>query len=406
MYAPFWIEGYEHSQKLVGRASEYVVNIEDVKFYLLFPDVNINILNIVLPEAKKEHLKVLTPKEKVPFVAAQLNSKIRLSSLLKAIQSNICSLVKAEAASILLFKEDHLEFMVTVGEASGKIESIPVPMESIAGTIFLEGKVMIFNDLESEKKHFKGVDKAAKFITKNIVGAPIWAGEKKVGVIEVLNKDMGFSKEDAEVIEIFAGLIGKKLLSTWEYERMSRLFKNIILAITTAIDKRDKYTHDHSKNVADYSLKIGQVLGLSENDLEKLEISAILHDVGKIGVPDDILLKSGKLTKEEFKVIQSHTTIGAEIISKIKYTTKEIISGALEHHEKLDGSGYPNGKSNGEISLYGRIIGVADIYDALATKRPYKEPWPKEKILKILFEDSEKGKLDKKVVSALKKALK
>ncbi|MCD6450531.1 MAG: HD domain-containing protein, partial [Thermotogaceae bacterium] len=167
-----------------------------------------------------------------------------------------------------------------------------------------------------------------------------------------------------------------------------------------------KYTHTHSNNVARVSVMIGEKLGLSEKELEELEISAILHDVGKIGISDSILLKPGKLTKEEYDIIKSHTTIGAEILSNLKHVTKSMILGALEHHERCDGSGYPHGKQNGEISLFGRIIAVADVYDALTAKRVYKEGWDKEKVFKILAEDAESGKFDKKIVNVLGELIK
>ncbi len=339
-------------------------------------------------------------------LAGALASNLRIDRLLKQIQEGICELLEAEAASILIYneKKNILEFMVTTGEVSGRIEKIPVPMNSIAGTIFLNEKTMIFNDLEKDNRHFKGVDKASGFVTRNIVGSPIWLDGKKIGVIEVLNKEGGFDAEDAEVLETFAKLIGYKLSTLQGYEEMSRRLKSVILAIATAIDKRDRYTHMHSKNVTDYSLRIGRLLGLSQKELEELEISALLHDVGKIGIEDAILLKRGKLTDEEFAKIKSHTIIGAEITKKVRFINRDIVSGILEHHEKLDGSGYPYGKKNGEIGLFGRIVAVADIFDALTTARPYKDPWPVDKVLRILKEDAG-VKLDKKCVEALEKVI-
>jgi len=305
-----------------------------------------------------------------------------------------------------MYEADHLRFLVTVGKASGKIESIPVPMESIAGKIFLEGKALVFNDLETNPVHFKGVDKVAKFKTKNIVGSPIWVEDEKIGVIEVLNKDGGFSEEDAETVELFAKLIGRKLLSAWRYEKFSESFKKILLAIATAIDKRDNYTHQHSKNVARISVEIGKRMGLSQQELEKLEFSAILHDVGKIGIPDSILLKPGKLTDEEYKIIKNHTVYGAEILSQVKYVDEDILKGALEHHERLDGSGYPYGKKGEEISLFGKIIGIADVFDALSSKRTYKEAWDFGEVLKIIEADVEKGKFSKEVFEKLLESVK
>uniref|UniRef100_A0A7V4NFI6 HD domain-containing protein n=2 Tax=Fervidobacterium pennivorans TaxID=93466 RepID=A0A7V4NFI6_FERPE len=404
--APTWLCGYKYNRHLVGRVSKNKVAIEDIEFYVL-GNYSQNLLK-KLAELIKKGVKVNPAglRDQVVYIAAKLNSNLRLNELLKDIQQEICTIVNAKAASILMYEADHLRFLVTVGKVSGKIESIPVPMESIAGKIFLEGKALVFNDLETNPAHFKGVDKAANFKTKNIVGSPIWVEDEKIGVIEVLNKDGGFSEEDAETVELFAKLIGRKLLSTWRYEKFSESFKKILLAIATAIDKRDNYTHLHSKNVARISLEIGKRMGLSQQELEKLEFSAILHDVGKIGIPDSILLKPGKLTDEEYKIIKNHTVYGAEILSQVKYVDEAILSGALEHHERLDGSGYPYGKKGEEISLFGKIIGIADVFDALSSKRTYKEAWDSGEVLRIIEADVEKGKFSKDVFEKLLESVK
>ncbi|MCX7653656.1 MAG: HD domain-containing protein [Fervidobacterium sp.] len=403
--SPTWLSGYEFKGKLYGRKTKISVSIQDKVFYVLggystwlLEKMN-KLLNLGI------NVNPANFRDQVVYIAAKLNNNLRLNELLKDIQNEICTIINAEAASILMYEQDHLRFLVTVGKASGKIESIPVPMDSIAGKIFQEGKALIFNDLENNPAHFKGVDKAAKFKTRNIVGAPIWVEEQKIGVIEVLNKDEGFVQQDAEIVDQFAKLIGRKLLSTWKYEKFSENFKKLLLAIAIAIDKRDKYTHQHSKNVAMYSVEIGRRMKLNQQMLEKLEFSAILHDVGKIGIPDSILLKPGKLTNEEYQVIKNHTVYGAEILSEIKYVDEDIISGALEHHERLDGSGYPYGKKNGEISLFGRIIGVADVFDALSSKRTYKEAWDVSDVLSLIKSDVEKGKFDENIYRCLEEMI-
>ena len=402
MKAPYWIAGYEQFGELHGRKSKVKYECDGITFYLFSEDdIDKAKLNKICRYAKEGELEILEDEELIPHIAARLNSALNLKNLLKNIEKYISVILDAEAVSILFFSGDHLEFFVTEGGASGRIESIPVPMESIAGTIFLNKKTMIFNDLNKEKRHFKGVDKAAKFVTKNIVGSPIFAGDIEIGVIEVLNKEGGFKEKDAKLLELFSNLIGRKIYSSLKLDEMKRLIKDIVTAITTAIDKRDNYTHTHSKNVARISVMIGERLGLSEKELEELEISATLHDVGKIGISDSILLKPGKLTKEEYEIIKSHTIIGADILSNLKHVTKNMILGALEHHERCDGNGYPYGKKNGEISLFGRIIAVADVYDALTGTRVYRKGMEKSTAYEILLRDTKEGKFDRRIVEIL-----
>ena len=408
--APFWVAGYESGGRVFGRKTKYFKDVGGVRFYLYSPeDEDLELLEVVSEGAAEGKLELPKDEDVILYLTAKMNSSMNLYSLLKSIERYVSVFLGAEAVSILVEKEEngesYMAFLVTEGGASGRIESIKVPMNSIAGTVYVEEKTMIFNDLEKEKRHFKGVDKAAKFVTRNIVASPIWAGDKKFGVIEALNKEGGFDDRDAKRLEMFSKLIGKKLHAAIEMEGMKNLMKNIVLAIASAIDKRDKYTHQHSRNVAKISKMIAEELGLSVKELEDIELSAILHDVGKIGIPDSILLKPGRLTKEEFDYIKKHPVIGAKILSKLKYVTDNMILGALEHHERCDGSGYPDGKMGDQISLFGRIIAVADVYDALTAKRVYKEGWDKHKVLGMLKEDASKGKFDPKVVEALERLI-
>jgi len=220
-----------------------------------------------------------------------------------------------------------------------------------------------------------------------------------------VNKNDDYTEEDKFIIELFSSLISNKLMNSKIYEDLSSTIKGIILAVATAIDLRDKYTHTHSNNVSKYAIKVGKELDFSDSFLEELEIAALLHDVGKIGIPDEVLNKPGKLTDEEYKIIQSHTLIGGKLLSEIDFLSKNIPLGALEHHEKLDGTGYPYNKKGNEISLFGKLLAVVDIYDALTAKRVYKEPWPKEKVLNILKNDCP-TKFDCKIVNALENKVK
>ena len=161
-------------------------------------------------------------------------------------------------------------------------------------------------------------------------------------------------------------------------------YKNItvesIQAIARTIDAKDEYTNGHSIRVGYYSKQIAQSLGMKEDDVDNIYYIALLHDIGKIAIPDSILNKPGRLTDEEFKIMKSHTTRGAKILRGIS-TIPQIIEGAKSHHEKYDGSGYPEGLKGEEIPFVARIICCADCFDAMASKRVYKEPFPLDDII-------------------------
>ena len=161
-------------------------------------------------------------------------------------------------------------------------------------------------------------------------------------------------------------------------------YKNItvesIQAIARTIDAKDEYTNGHSIRVGYYSKIIAENMGMSADEVDNIYYIALLHDIGKIAIPDSILNKPGRLTDEEFAVMKSHTTRGAAILKGIS-TIPQIVEGAKSHHEKYDGSGYPEGLRGEEIPFVARIICCADCFDAMASKRVYKEPYSLDVIL-------------------------
>lgn len=161
------------------------------------------------------------------------------------------------------------------------------------------------------------------------------------------------------------------------YFKLNNSYKSTILALSNSIDARDTYTAGHSKRVSEISIKIGKHLGLSEEKLQTLEIAALLHDIGKLGIPDEILHKPGKLNDYEYSKIKEHPSIGADILRNIEFL-KDVLPVILYHHERYDGGGYPCGISGNEIPLEARIISVADAFDAMVSDRPYRKGMPYE----------------------------
>lgn len=176
---------------------------------------------------------------------------------------------------------------------------------------------------------------------------------------------------------------------------------SIIMTIANAVEAKDMVTNGHVNRVAYWSQRIGERLALSSDELELLKKGSTLHDIGKIGIPDNILNKPGALTKEEFEIMKTHTIIGENIIKSLK-SFDDIKSMIRHHHEKLDGSGYPDGLKETEIDLFTRIVAIVDIYDALTMDRPYRKAMSIEQAFSIMEEDAKKGMLDSSLVEILK----
>jgi putative nucleotidyltransferase with HDIG domain len=178
-----------------------------------------------------------------------------------------------------------------------------------------------------------------------------------------------YSREDLEFLRSIGLILGPLIENAHLYHELKHAFHDTVQALAETLDKRDPYTGGHTRRVMEYSLAIGREMGLAGDLLEKLKLAAILHDIGKIGIRDHILLKQGVLSREETETMQRHTEYGAEILEHVEQL-KEVIPGVRSHHEKYDGSGYPDHLRGPDIPLIARIIAVADTFDAMTTDRP------------------------------------
>lgn len=180
-------------------------------------------------------------------------------------------------------------------------------------------------------------------------------------------------------------------------EELEKAYLDSIQTLRYTVEAKDSYTRGHSDRVADFSVLIGKYLGLSEDDLRILRIGGLFHDIGKIGVPDSILLKEAKLTDEEYSEIKNHPSIGKQILSNAAIFA-DMIPIVYHHHEKFNGTGYPTGIAGEDIPLFARIAAVADTFDAMTTKRSYRNALPLE-IVRAEIEKCSGTQFDPKIAN-------
>lgn len=195
--------------------------------------------------------------------------------------------------------------------------------------------------------------------------------------------DPEFGSGDVGLLEEAAVLLSTQAHNIHLLVQSNRLFLGTLHAMSSAVDARDPYTQGHSERVARLSFELARIYGLSEEACQEIYLAGVLHDVGKIGIPDSVLLKEGPLTDEEFKVIQAHPTIGHRIVEQLGHL-QFVLPGVLYHHERWDGRGYPHGLQGEAIPMMARILAVADAFDAMTSCRPYRQAMPLQKAEAII----------------------
>ena len=247
---------------------------------------------------------------------------------------------------------------------------------------------------------------AASWVSRPIQRLAATTHEIAAGKFGGQVETQGLTFEFADLAEDFnqmSGHVERYIQQLKQAAQANReLFIGSMRAFVAAIDAKDPYTRGHSERVALFSRTIARFMGLPEDVQHKVWISGLLHDVGKIGVEDVVLLKEGKLTPEEFEKMKMHTVIGAEIMTPIEQL-REMVPGIRSHHEAWNGRGYPDGLKGEQIPLYGRIIGVADTFDAITTNRPYQQAYSLDYAVETIKKLTG-SRFDAKVVTAFLRA--
>ncbi len=213
---------------------------------------------------------------------------------------------------------------------------------------------------------------------RQLLAVPLQRQEQLLGCLFALDKGAGeFDSVDSKLLNSIANESAIYLENARLFEDVHGLMMGLLHSLTSAVDAKDAYTCGHSERVALISRHLAQASGLGDRDVEQIYMAGLLHDVGKIGVPEAVLQKAGRLTPEEFEQIKRHPAIGARILQDVKQI-QGIIPGVLHHHERYDGKGYPSGLSGEAIPLMGRIICLADCFDAMTSSRTYRKGLPLE----------------------------
>ena len=318
-----------------------------------------------------------------------------IDTLIKTIAEETKTAMNADRCTVFLYDKEKNELYSKVATGLDTKE-LRIPADKgIAGHVVQTGETINIKDAYNDKRFNPDVDKKTGYRTKTILCMPIKNfNQEIIGVFQVINKfDEYFTPDDEDLLVAIASSAGISLENARLFERQRKMLEeqkvvldSFIETLATSIDARDKITAGHSSRVKMFASLIAKEFGMEKNDLYILEKAAALHDIGKIGIRDSVLQKEGKLTPEEYKHIQEHVEITHHILEKIHMSKdfQQITEIACSHHEKYDGTGYYRHLKGEEIPFGGRILAVSDVFDAITSKRHYRDKMPIEKVIDII----------------------
>jgi len=328
--------------------------------------------------------------------------------LMHKVMKHTTDAFEADRSTLFLHDENTCELWSKVAQG---LEDRPQELRiadnsGLAGSVFQSHQPLLIKDTINDSRFDRKTAKSTDYVPRSMIITPVSHRPGKiVGVIQVMDhRENRFNEHDLTLLEAISVQVAISLENARLYEAQRRQFHSFVRALSAAVDARDETTAIHSVNVANYAMGIAYYLGLPPQELEWLRIAGMLHDVGKIGTPEDILCKTGKLTHDEFEEMKRHAAYSRNILSQIDFIDEyeDMAFIAAAHHEKLDGSGYPDGLKDDEISIRIRILAVADIFHALTQDRQYRKGMPTEKAWAIL-DAMTPHQLDHACVTALKR---
>lgn len=325
-------------------------------------------------------------------VTQSLSREIELNTLLLRIMDVVKINLNADRCTVFLLDREHNELWSKV--SIGLKQEIRFPADKgIAGYVATSGEVLNIPDAYADYRFNPEIDKKTGYKTENMLTMPMRDKHNEViGVFQVLNRKGGpFSGDDEELLTAIASIAAAAIENALLYEEIRKSFVSFVETLSTTLDARDYITSGHSRRVTLYSVQIARLMRLPEADINRIRYAALLHDIGKIGIPEIVLFKNKKLSDDEYEIIKQHASLSKSILRKIHFqkelsTVPEIASA---HHEKIDGSGYPDGLKGEDIPLGGKILAVCDVFDALTSRRQYRDRMDIEKVIEIL--DKETG---------------
>lgn len=334
--------------------------------------------SIVIEEAQLYHQLMEKSSQLAAFskIGKTILSTLGIEKVLSLIVEAVSEVMNTKQCALRLVdkKEEKLTLQISIGLTKKEL----IVEEKFALEGVEQRKPIVCTDVKEKERELEDIE------ISSLLTVPLVLRERVIGTISVLSaKPHHYSQEEIDLLSTFADQASIAIENAGLFEGVRKALLETTTDLSQIIDLKDAYISGHSEEKARYAYEIAKELGMSEIAAENVKMATLLHDVGKIGIPEEILLKPGSLTDEEFELIKKHPVISTEILKSIAFP-KEVICAIRHHHERLDGKGYPDGLTKDEIAREALIIEVVDAYGAMTKDRPYRKALSKEQAIKEL----------------------
>ena len=326
-------------------------------------------------------LELFDSLKRLDEYAMQSTEISSLEPYCREVLDDACRLMGAARASMMLFDEGRqvLRIVASRGIPEEVVKGTELkPGQGVAGKAFESGE-RVFTAEPGKDPHFHHVAGVDSFI-EPVLTIPLLIKNKPIGVLNLHPEQATFnlSEDDLRFMDVLGAQAAGTIETLKLYEHLERFYVEMVETLARAVDSKDSYTHDHSDRARHRARQVATAMGLPDSDVKQIGYAALLHDVGKIGIADSILLKPAKLTNEEYEEMKKHPAIGYRILEPVKYL-QPVAKMVLAHQEWYNGAGYPQGLKGEDIPLGARIVAVIDAWDAMTSDRVYRKALPRER---------------------------
>jgi putative nucleotidyltransferase with HDIG domain len=376
------ITGYGTTETAVdlmkNGAADYIAKPFDIKHLLL------RVRSIMEKRRLRKEQEKLSAVVRMLNLSKRLGSQLNHLSVVEEFLSHLRENFAPDAVCLLMPEIMEQRPSRMQGRLLEADDRLRVFVSKLCEKILRHGRSYLLDQFTLRQSNFNATFFPNGF-PYSIMAVPLDLPHKRVGVVALVREEKStiYREQELQLLGVFASHTASALQNSHLYSRLRTMNEDVIRSFAQAVEAKDCYTRGHSERVAEYACRLARAIGLDGKEIERLHIAGMLHDIGKIGIPDHILNKPGALTEEEYEHMKRHSVMGREILGQVG-AMQDVTTLIYHHHERMDGQGYPDGLVGDQIPFLARIICLADSYEAMTSNRSYRNSLPLEKVMSTL----------------------